>query len=350
LETSIKEAESLVGYTTTFNSWKYLFEEEPATFIGLARKIVGTGHPLLQTARDILSQDPHSSSHLGGLWVLLLSKAAGVNKHFDVSSNVVQGIHVKQRLLAETTELINTAFLIHRNMVETENNDAYNVAEKKTLEFSNKLFILGGDFLLSKASLELAKIENTDVVALIGKSIGDMSEGNSFELDARDVTTWSVNTWEEYIYLIKGSLMANSCRSTAKIVQHADAETLGGAAFDFGRNLVLAQHCSDDIKNFLDEKQMVKRTNYIVIKGLEGSGDVGDFIREHGDEVWVNVALNKRLKSCIQSSHGGDVVAGARADCERYTKACLDSISDFPERDTVKKIGSILKNISSVES
>ena len=89
LETSIKEAESLVGYTTTFNSWKYLFEEEPATFIGLARKIVGTGHPLLQTARDILSQDPHSSSHLGGLWVLLLSKAAGVNKHFDVSSNVV---------------------------------------------------------------------------------------------------------------------------------------------------------------------------------------------------------------------------------------------------------------------
>ena len=78
---------------------------------------------------------------------------------------------MKQRLLAETTELINTAFLIHRNMVETENNDAYNVAEKKTLEFSNKLFILGGDFLLSKASLELAKIENTDVVALIGKSI-----------------------------------------------------------------------------------------------------------------------------------------------------------------------------------
>jgi len=43
-QNAINEAEKLVGYPTTFNSWKYLFEEEPATFIGLARKIVGSGH------------------------------------------------------------------------------------------------------------------------------------------------------------------------------------------------------------------------------------------------------------------------------------------------------------------
>lgn len=111
LQNAISDAEKSVGYPTSFNSWKYLFDEEPATFIGLARKIVGSGHPLLQTARDILSQDPYSSNHLGGLWVLLISKAAGVNPNVDVDSSFVQGIHQKQRILAETTELINTGMM-----------------------------------------------------------------------------------------------------------------------------------------------------------------------------------------------------------------------------------------------
>ena len=107
-QNAINNAEKLVGYPTAYNSWKYLFDEEPAAFIGLARKIVGSGHPLLQTARDIFSQDPYSSNHLGGLWVLLISKAAGINTNFDIGDSFVQGIHQKQRILAETTELINT--------------------------------------------------------------------------------------------------------------------------------------------------------------------------------------------------------------------------------------------------
>ena len=108
LQKAITDAERLVGYPTTYNSLKYLIDEEPANFLGLAKKLVGSGHPLLSTARDLLSQDPHIGHHLGGLWVLLLSKAAGYKDGAVLQSELVNGIHKKQRILAETTDLINT--------------------------------------------------------------------------------------------------------------------------------------------------------------------------------------------------------------------------------------------------
>lgn len=110
LQKAISDAEKLVGYPTTYNSLKYIIddEEQPANILGLAKKIVGSGHPLLSTARDLLSQEPHAGHNLGGLWVLLLSKAAGARSKLTLESELVNGIHPKQRALAETTELINT--------------------------------------------------------------------------------------------------------------------------------------------------------------------------------------------------------------------------------------------------
>lgn len=107
---AITDAEKLVGYPSSFASLKYLAEEEPANFLSLAKKLVGSGHPLLSTARDIISQDPHIGHHLGGLWVLLLSKAVGHNSFNGeiLESQLVNGIHQKQRIIADTTELINT--------------------------------------------------------------------------------------------------------------------------------------------------------------------------------------------------------------------------------------------------
>lgn len=111
LQKAITDAEKLVGYPTTYNSLKYIIDEEPGNVLELAKKLVGSGHPLLSTARDLLSQDPNFGQNLAGLWVLLLSKAAGSGSGTILDSELVNGIHPKQRKLAETTELINTGKL-----------------------------------------------------------------------------------------------------------------------------------------------------------------------------------------------------------------------------------------------
>ena len=107
LQKALTNAERLVGYPPTYSSLKYLVEEEPADFLSIAKKLVGSGHPLLSIARDMLSPGRDINLRLGGLWVLLVSKAAGKSSMM-IDEEFVHGIHQKQRVLAETCELINT--------------------------------------------------------------------------------------------------------------------------------------------------------------------------------------------------------------------------------------------------
>lgn len=61
-----------------------------------------------------------------------------------------------QRSLAEITELIHTAHLIHTGVINITNPDA-------NLEMGNKMAILCGDFLLAHACVSLAALKNVQV-------------------------------------------------------------------------------------------------------------------------------------------------------------------------------------------
>ncbi len=66
-----------------------------------------------------------------------------------------------QRSVAEISEIIYTANLIHRgvlNLEEIENSESF-----KTLNMANKMAVLGGDYLLANASTALARLENVKV-------------------------------------------------------------------------------------------------------------------------------------------------------------------------------------------
>lgn len=67
-----------------------------------------------------------------------------------------------QRNLAEITELIHTAFLVHRgivNLKEWTDSDG----PLKDMEFGNKMAVLSGDFLLANACTGLAELNDTKV-------------------------------------------------------------------------------------------------------------------------------------------------------------------------------------------
>lgn len=67
-----------------------------------------------------------------------------------------------QRSLAEITELIHTALLVHRGIVnisELQSSDG----PLKDMHFGNKIAILSGDFLLANACNGLALLQNTKV-------------------------------------------------------------------------------------------------------------------------------------------------------------------------------------------
>ncbi|NWQ73825.1 DLP1 synthase, partial [Columbina picui] len=176
----VSEAEKIVGYPTSFMSLRCLLSDELSNIAMQVRKLVGTKHPLLDTARGFV-YDSRNNLQMRGLVVLLISKAAGPSTaELSFQHNMVSGIYSSQRSLAEITELIHTAFLVHRGIV--------NIGELKScdgplkdMQFGNKMAVLSGDFLLANACTSLAQLQNTKVVELISSAIGDLVQGIYYE-------------------------------------------------------------------------------------------------------------------------------------------------------------------------
>ena len=85
--------------------------------------------------------------------MLLVSKAS--------QNCPTQDILPGQRSLAEITELIHTAHLIHTGVINIDTPNA-------NLETGNKMAILCGDFLLAHACVTLAALQNVEVCFCLG--------------------------------------------------------------------------------------------------------------------------------------------------------------------------------------
>ena len=88
-----------------------------------------------------------------------MAKAAGKSQMENEQG--VDGIYPTQRSLAEITEIIHMAQMIHTGVVNLP--EPVTSEEDKELQLGNKMAVLIGDFLLAKASTGLAKLDNTQV-------------------------------------------------------------------------------------------------------------------------------------------------------------------------------------------
>lgn len=103
----LSEGEKIIGYPSSLHSLvnlKYLFNEEVSTLIGYLRKLVGTQHPLLKLATNMLDSPP-KAAHSRSVLLLLISKAAGIPQAYQQKDMVKHGIHEHQRQLAELIEM-----------------------------------------------------------------------------------------------------------------------------------------------------------------------------------------------------------------------------------------------------
>lgn len=94
-----------------------------------------------------------------GLIVLLMSKAAGHAADIpEIEQDKTTGVLISQRGLAEVTEMIRTSQLLHQGLVNLQSlsNFGNELAADSEMMFGNKITLLGGDYLLGNACLQLA--------------------------------------------------------------------------------------------------------------------------------------------------------------------------------------------------
>lgn len=261
-----------------------------------------------------------------------------------------------QRRLAEITELIHTASLLHDDVLDTSQTRRSNPSAN--IAFGNKLAVLAGDFLLGRASLALARLRDPEVTELLATVIANLVEGEFMQLrnTAQDESqpTWSPEALTYYLqktYLKSASLISKSCRAAALLGQCAPSVV--DAAYYYGKNLGLAFQLVDDMLDYtISAGELGKPAGADLELGLatapllfawENNPELGELVgrkfSKEGDVQRVSSPNSSKQRVNLTKSQARDLVLRStgieqtRALAQSYVDQAIDAISGFPESE-----------------
>lgn len=199
-------------------------------------QLVGNSHPILSAAAEHLFGA--GGKRVRPAIVLLISRATMLMRNQDITA--------RHRRLAEITEMIHTASLVHDDVVD-ESEIRRGVPTVHSL-FGNRIAVLAGDFLFAQSSWYLANLDNLEVVKLLSQVIMDLAAGEIQQGLNRFDTSLSIEAYLEKSYYKTASLIANSSKAAACLSEMSVeiAENL----YRYGRHLGLAFQVVDDILDF----------------------------------------------------------------------------------------------------
>ena len=144
-----------------------LVSKDINTMSGGIKELLGSDHPVLEQCAKYFF-DIDGGKKIRPTMVMAVSYALNAQSTFKKTAEEVLQL---QKRLAEITEMIHTASLFHDDVIDKAS--TRRGVSSVNQAFGNKLAILGGDFLLSRASVALARLRNIEVVELL-------STGTSF--------------------------------------------------------------------------------------------------------------------------------------------------------------------------
>jgi all-trans-nonaprenyl-diphosphate synthase len=209
-------------------------EEDLSLLTENLKNLIGARHPILYAAAEHLFGA--KGKRVRPAIVLLVARAT------------MDGLDItpRHRRLAEITEMIHTASLVHDDVVDES--ELRRGVPTVHSSFGNRIAVLAGDFLFAQSSWYLANLDNLEVVKLLSQVIMDLAEGEIQQGLNRFSTTLSIEEYLGKSYFKTASLIANSSKAAAVLSEVPDrlAENL----YEYGRHLGLAFQIVDDILDF----------------------------------------------------------------------------------------------------
>jgi len=243
----------------------------------------------------------------------------------------------RHRRLAEITEMIHTASLVHDDVVD-EASTRRGVATVHS-RFNHRVAVLAGDFLFAQASWHLANLDDLEVVKLLSRVIMDLAEGEVRQGLYRYDTGQSFETYLDKSYCKTASLMANSARAAGVLSGlppvHLDA------LLTFGRQLGLAFQVVDDILDFTGDDQQLGKpaasdlaSGYLTAPALYAleerpalSGLIEREFCESGD-----------LEQALDLVRNCEAIPRSRALAEGFAREAADALAWLPASEASRAL------------
>ncbi|OJD26597.1 hypothetical protein ACJ73_02021 [Blastomyces percursus] len=272
----------------------------------------------------------------------------GLAGNVDADCDNATDILPAQRRLAEITELIHTASLLHDDVID--NAVTRRSAVSANLEFGNKMAVLAGDFLLGRASVALARLRDPEVIELLSTVIANLIEGEFMQLKNTECdelnpsfTDQTITYYLQKTYLKSASLISKSCRAAA-LLGHSSPQIVE-AAYSYGRNLGLAFQLVDDMLDYtISGEELGKPAGADLELGLATAPLLFAWRRnpELGALVGRKFSGEGDVQLARQIVAESDGLEQTRALAQEYTDKAIEAISILP--DTEARAGLIEMN------
>lgn len=154
----------------------------------------------------------------------------------------------RQAQLGQIVEMIHVASLIHDDVLDESSTRRGGASVHKL--YSNKVAVLAGDYLLARASVLLARLENTAVVQIMATALESLVSGEIMQLKSPPEELLQMESYLRKSYYKTASLICYACRSTALLGGHSYGSEVATACEEFGFHLGLAYQIQDDILDF----------------------------------------------------------------------------------------------------
>ena len=249
---------------------------------------------------------------------------------------------------ASMIELIHTATLVHDDVVD-ESFKRRGFFSINAL-WKNKIAVLVGDYLLSKSVIISTENQDFDILAVIYKTIREMSEGELLQLEKSRKLDITEDIYYEIIRKKTATLIAACCEVGA-ISNNVNVE-LAQKIRDFGTYTGIAFQIKDDLFDYLKKNATGKPVG-IDIKEKKLTLPLiyaMNSVKKDERKYYFNIVKNhshgtgkvNELMEFVKKSGG---ISYAEKVMLNYQKKALEILDDFSDNEAKKSLQLMLNYI-----
>ena len=236
---------------------------------------------------------------------------------------------------AAMMELLHIATLIHDDVVDEANLRRGKPSINRV--WKNKVSVLMGDFILSKALINMINLKDFDALVIISETAEKLSAGEILQIEKSITRKMTKAVYFDMINQKTASLIATSCELGAITTSKTTQDRL--ATHQFGENLGMAFQIKDDLFDLLG-------TEYDT--GKDSGGDVKKnmitlpLIYSYENMPWnenrrlrtllrtkkKSAKVMKEIKGMIDTSGGFDY---AKQKLDDFSNRALEALSPYPD-------------------
>ena len=236
---------------------------------------------------------------------------------------------------AAMMELLHIATLIHDDVVD----DATMRRGIPSINqvWKNKISVLMGDFILSKALINMIGIKDFDALEQISITAEKLSAGEILQIEKSITKSMTEDVYFDMINQKTASLIATSCELGAITTSKTDQDRK--ATFNFGQNLGMAFQIKDDLFDLLGKESDT---------GKNSGGDVkrnlmtlpliysySHMTKSENRQLKKLLGVKKKTRRILTDIRGMIVDSGgfeySRKKLDDFSNNALDAISFYPD-------------------